>query len=320
MKKATISQQHQHTFHESNPLAQRKILIATVVTAVMMVIEIIAGTVFQSMALLADGWHMSSHVIALGLAYLSYRAATHYAKDPRFNFGSWKIEILAAYTSAILLMGVAILMAIGSINRLFHPVSIEYNEAIFVATLGLLINLVCAWLLKDHHDHTHEHHGHLHHAHHAEDHHHVHEDLNQKAAFLHVVADATTSVLAIIALILGKYFGWDILDAILGLVGSVLVAQWSWGLLKQTGVILLDAEMQHPIVERVLHTLSHSTLLADAVLTDVHLSQVSKNKFSCMLQIESANQLVTAKEIRHLLSIHHELVHTTIEINPPAPA
>src|SRR5690606_25053080 len=234
MQKNT-NQPHSHQFDEGNPLAQKKILLAIILTAVMMVFEILGGWIFNSMALLADGWHMSSHVLALGLAYAAYKAARHYADDPRFNMGTWRIEILTGYSSAILLLVVAGFMAFHSFERLFFPVEIHYNEAIPIAILGLLINLVCAWLLHDgshahSHDHSHHHeHGHSHGQH----------DLNHQAAFMHVVADALTSVFAIIALFAGKYFGWDILDAILGIVGSVLVARWSIGLLKQTGKTLL---------------------------------------------------------------------------------
>ncbi|WP_139113278.1 cation diffusion facilitator family transporter, partial [Acinetobacter pittii] len=149
MQDHSVSRHHQHQFDEGNPLAQKRILIATILTASMMVLEIFGGWFFNSMALLADGWHMSSHMLALGLAYFAYRAARHYSKDRRFSFGTWKIEILAGYSSAILLMVVAIFMAFQSIQRLFNPVEIFYNEAIPIAILGLVINLICAWLLHD---------------------------------------------------------------------------------------------------------------------------------------------------------------------------
>ena len=145
----TLSRQHTHHFDEGNPLAQKRILMAAILTAVMMLLEVIGGWIFKSMALLADGWHMSSHMLALGLAYFAYRAARHYAHDQRFSFGTWKIEILAGYSSAILLMVVAGFMAFHSIQRLFSPVQIHYNEAIPIAILGLLVNLICAWLLHD---------------------------------------------------------------------------------------------------------------------------------------------------------------------------
>ena len=241
----TPSRQHKHHFDDGNPLAQKRILMATILTAVMMLLEVIGGWIFQSMALLADGWHMSSHMLALGLAYFAYRAARHYAHDQRFSFGTWKIEILAGYSSAILLMVVAGFMAFHSIQRLFSPVQIHYNEAIPIAILGLLVNLICAWLLHDGHHH-----------HHAVEVHSHHHDLNQKAAFMHVVADAVTSIFAIIALIFGKYLGWDFLDAALGIVGSILVAKWALSLMQETGKTLLDAEMDHHVVDEIREVLA----------------------------------------------------------------
>ena len=207
---SNVKSNHTHQFDEGNPLAQKKILIATILTGVMMVFEIFGGWFFNSMALLADGWHMSSHMLALGLAYFAYRMARKYSQDQRFCFGTWKIEILAGYSSAILLMVVALFMGIQSVERLFNPVNIHYNEAISIAVIGLAVNFICAWLLHDsghhhHHHHEHDHHHDHGHHHHDEDGHHEH-DLNQKAAFLHVVADAVTSVLAIIALFAGKFF------------------------------------------------------------------------------------------------------------------
>ena len=159
MQKAPLTRTHTHQFDEGNPLAQKRILFATILTAVMMLLEVIGGWIYNSMALLADGWHMSSHMLALGLAYFAYRSARHYAEDSRFSFGTWKIEILAGYSSAILLMVVALFMAFQSIERLFNPVDIHYNQAIPIAILGLVINLICAWLLHDghHHHHHHEH-------------------------------------------------------------------------------------------------------------------------------------------------------------------
>ncbi|ENW02604.1 hypothetical protein F934_03111 [Acinetobacter beijerinckii ANC 3835] len=211
------------------------------------------------MALLADGWHMSSHMLALGLAYFAYRMARQYASDSRFSFGTWKIEILACYSSAILLMVVALLMGIQSIERLFNPVTIHFNEAIPIAVIGLVINLVCAWLLHDGgHDHHHDDHQHTH------DHH----DLNQKAAFLHVVADAVISVLAIIALFAAKYFSWNFLDALLGIIGALLVAKWSWGLIQETGKTLLDAEMGHPVVQEIKDVIAQ---LPQVEITDLHV-------------------------------------------------
>ncbi len=206
-----------------------------ILTAVVMVVEIISGWLFNSMALLADGWHMSSHALALGLSVLAYAAARRFAHDHRFAFGTWKIEILGGYTSALMLMGVAALMFYESVARLLSPSPIQYDQAIAVAILGLLTNLACAWLLKDGHHHGHDHrHGHGDHHH---EHHH-HHDLNLHSAYLHVVADAATSVLAIIALLAGKWWGANWLDPLMGIVGGVLVTVWAVGLLRDTGRVL----------------------------------------------------------------------------------
>ena len=279
----------------------------------MMVFEIFGGWFFNSMALLADGWHMSSHMLALGLAYFAYKMARKYARDQRFCFGTWKIEILAGYSSAILLMVVAVFMGVQSIERLFNPVNIHYNEAISIAIVGLIVNFICAWLLREN-GHHHHHHSHDDHDHHH-DHHHSHDDhdLNQKAAFLHIVADAVTSVLAIIALFAGKYFGWDFLDAILGIVGAVLVAQWSWGLIRETGKTLLDAEMEHPVVKEIQEVVEE--LDNQITITDLHVWKVGRSKFSCILSLNTVNDSLTAEVVRKALSIHEEIVHISVEIN-----
>lgn len=314
MQHTSLERRHSHQFDQGNPLAQKKILIATILTAVMMILEILGGWIFNSMALLADGWHMSSHMLALGLAYFAYRMARQYASDSRFSFGTWKIEILAGYSSAILLMVVALLMGIQSIERLFNPVTIHFNEAIPIAVVGLVINLVCAWLL---HDGGHEHHHHHSHDHHHDDHqhthdHHHHHDLNQKAAFLHVVADAVTSVLAIIALFAAKYFSWNFLDALLGIIGALLVAKWSWGLIQETGKTLLDAEMGHSVVQEIKDVIAQ---LPQVEITDLHVWKVGKGKFSCILGLETSIADLTPDQVKRELSIHEEIVHVSVEIH-----
>ena len=215
---------HSHVYGQDSRAAERKTRLVMWITLIMMVVEIVAGWRFNSMALLADGWHMSSHALALGLAAFAYACARRYRDDPRFAFGTWKIEVLAGYTSAILLLGVAVLMVVASLERLFSPQPIHYPQAMAVAAFGLAVNLVCALILGGHHDHEH-HHGHEHHDHHA---HHGHgEDLNMKAAYLHVLADAATSVLAIVALGGAWAYGWRWLDPVMGIVGAVLVALWA---------------------------------------------------------------------------------------------
>lgn len=185
--------------------------------------------------------------------------------------------------------------------------AIHYNEAIPIAVLGLVVNIVCLWLLHtdSHHQHSHEHQGQLHHHH--------EQDLNQKAAFLHIVADATTSVFAIIALIAGKYFGWDFLDAVLGIVGALLVGKWSWNVLSQASKTLLDAEMDAPVVTEIREALA----LFGATVTDLHVWKVGKGKFACIIALNSAAKDLSPAHIRQALSIHEEIVHISVEINPP---
>lgn len=296
---------HSHHFDTSNPIAKRNTLYATLLTFVTMIVEIFGGYYYNSMALLADGWHMSSHVLALGMAYMAYVMAGKYANDFRFNFGTYKMEVLGGYTSAILLLVVAFFMAFHSVERIFNPVSIAYKEAITIAIVGLIVNLVCAWLLKDDHHH---HHGHDHHHTHEHGHHH---DMNLKAAYLHVLADALTSVLAIITLTGGMIYGFSWLDPLMGIVGSVLVFVWAISLIKQSGKILLDAEMDAPIVEEVIEVIN--SLKQNILIEDLHIWRVGKGKFSCILTLNSGEN-IDVDDIKKELSIHEELVHISVEI------
>jgi cation diffusion facilitator family transporter len=301
---------HSHVFDEHNPLAERRTRQVMWLTAAMMVIEIVAGTVFGSMALLADGWHMSSHALALGVAAGAYALARRHADNPRFAFGTWKIEVLGGYTSAVFLLGVAAYMGFESVSRLIEPAPIRFDEAIPIAVLGLAVNVVSAWMLSTGaHRHDHDAHGHDH-VHGA---HHHHHDLNLRAAYLHVIADAATSVLAIAALVGGKYFGAGWLDPVMGLVGTVLVARWALGLLRDTGRVLLDAEMDAPVVAEVREVIE--SLPQPAVLRDLHVWRVGKGKYACIVSI-AATEEVTIDEVRQRLSVHEELVHVTVEITP----
>lgn len=302
------SRRHSHTFSEGDPLAERNTRRAMWLTLAMMVVEISGGWWFNSMAVLADGWHMSSHALALALSAFAYACARRYAKDQRFAFGTWKIEILGGYTSAILLMGVALLMAFQSTERLFRPSQIHYEQAIAIAAVGLAVNLLCAWWLRDHHAHDHHHHGHEH----AHGHHH---DLNQRSAYLHVIADAATSVLAIVALLGGMYVGAAWLDPVMGLVGAVLVASWAWGLIRDSGRILLDAQMDSPVVEEIREVIEEGDI--PARISDLHVWQVGRGKFACAAEIVTST-LVPAERFHQALSIHDEIVHITIEVRPSA--
>lgn len=294
---------HSHAFNTGNPLAEKNTARVVVITIVMMIAEIVAGYTFNSMALLADGWHMSSHALALGLSVLAYSFSRKLANDPRFSFGTWKIEVLAGYTSAILLLGVAALMTYQSIERLVSPSSIRYNEAIFIAVIGLLVNLLCAWLLRGDHDHGH-HHQHAHH----DDHHH---DLNLRSAYIHVISDAATSALAIFALIGGKLWGASWLDPAMGLAGAVLVAVWSLGLLRDSAQILLDAEMNAPIVEEIRQVIDASPI--KATITDLHVWRVGKGQYACILELLAASPM-SSDYFRQQLQVHDELVHITVEV------
>ncbi len=298
---------------QTNPLAEKNTRRALMLTAAMMLIEIIGGWYYNSMALLADGWHMSSHVVALGLALITYVIARKLAQDGRFSFGVWKIEVLGGYTSAILLLLVAVSMFYQSAARLITPVAVHYNEAIVLAIVGLLVNLICAWWLKDghHHHHEHDHHhedDHAHHHHHS----HGHEDLNLRAAYMHVVADAATSVLAIIALFGGKLFGADWLDPVMGIVGGILIAIWAIGLLRTSSRALLDAEMDAPVVEEIREVIAASPVAAD--IRDLHVWRVGRNQYACMLALKTSDAS-TADFFKQQLSIHEELVHISIELH-----
>ncbi|TXD44374.1 CDF family Co(II)/Ni(II) efflux transporter DmeF [Xanthomonas campestris] len=311
-----------HTFASANPLAETSTRKAVILTVVMMVVEIVGGWTLNSMALLADGWHMSSHALALGLALFAYRFARRNAHDVRFTFGTWKVEVLGGYTSAILLLGVAGLMAFQSVERLFSPKPIQYQEATVIAVIGLLVNLICAWWLRDSHGHHHGHgHDHAHDGHghgHGHGHHHDgHADLNLRAAYLHVVADAATSVLAIIALLGGMYWGVTWLDPIMGIVGAVLVTVWAWGLLRSTGRVLLDAEMDAPVVAEVKQVIAELPYAID--IRDLHVWRVASDRYACVVSLITAAN-IDADLVRDALQIHEELVHITVELQRPSAA
>lgn len=329
---------HGHRFDGGNVRAERNTRLAVYITAVMMVVEIAGGYLLNSMALLADGWHMGSHAVALGITVTAYALARRLSVDGRFAFGTWKIEVLGAFSSALLLAVVAALMVVQSVERLLAPQPIHYRDAIAIGVVGLLVNLVCAWLLKDAHGHSHSHgHGHDHgHSDHAatkgpapgvhrldavHGHAHAdggtagprHDDVNLRSAYMHVVADAATSVLAIAALLGGLYFGADWLDPAMGLLGSALIARWAWGLLRESGMTLLDAEMDSPVVAEIREVVAAE--LPAATIVDLHVWRVGKDRYACILGLSSSEPIV-ADEVRRHLAVHEELVHVTVEIVP----
>lgn len=307
--------QHPHVFSHGNPLAERNTRWAVALTVAMMVAEIVGGWAFGSIALLADGWHMGSHALALGLSAVAYAAARRHASDGRFAFGTWKIEVLGGYTSAILLLLVAGLMVYQSVQRLLAPAPIQYEQAVFTATLGLAVNLACAWLLRGGHVHQahHSHHEHPAHEGHGHSHGMTPADLNLRSAYLHVVADAATSVLAIAALCGGLLWGADWLDPAVGLLGAALVAGWAWGLLRDTGRVLLDAEMDAPVVQEIRDAIAASPIPAS--VCDLHVWRVGTDLYACILSLSTAHPSVAPDFFKRLLSVHEELVHVSVEVN-----
>ena len=300
---------HRHEYGAGNAAAERGTRLVLWITIVTMLVEIVAGWWFNSMAVLADGWHMSSHALAIGLSAFAYAAARKYATDPSFAFGTWKIEVLASYTSAIFLLGVAGAMVFGSLERLWSPQPIHYAEAMIVAIGGLAVNLVCALILGQAHDH---HHDHDHPPHHGHAHHH---DLNLKAAYIHVVTDALTSLLAIAALAGGWLWGWAWLDPATGLVGAVLVALWAKNLIVQSGRVLLDREMDHPVVAEIREVIAALPESGNTQITDLHVWRVGNGAYACAISLLTHDAALTPLQIREALGIHEEIVHVTVEIH-----
>lgn len=308
---------HDHVFlGENHARNERRTWAVIALTATMMVAEIAAGSIFGSMALLADGWHMSTHASALLIAALAYRYARRHAHDRRFTFGTGKLGDLAAFGSAVVLGIVALLIGWESLVRLRSPVSISFDEAILVAVIGLVVNLVSAWLLKDDHDH---HHGHHHHHDHAHDHDHEapaaragQRDNNLRAAYLHVLADALTSVMAIVALLAGRSYGWVWLDPVIGIVGALVIARWSWGLVRDSGAVLLDYARDDedlPSEVRAAIESEHDEII------DLHVWQIGPGHHSAIIALKSSRPEPVAAyraRLRHI----GELSHVTVEVHP----
>lgn len=296
---------HDHNFlgakHARN---ERRTWFVAVLTAVMMVGEIVAGMLFGSMALLADGWHMATHAAALGIAALAYLFARRQARNPHFTFGTGKFGDLAAFASAVILAVVAIQIAFESVERLINPVGIAYREAIAVAVLGLIVNLVSAFLLREEHDDHHHGHGHAH------DHNHGHHhDNNLRAAYVHVLADAATSVLAISALIAAMILQWTWADPVVGIVGAIVIARWAVGLLRSSGAVLLDvndAGKMEGLIRQRLET------RGDRV-TDLHLWQIGPGHRAAVISLISDDPLPPADYKRRLSGLHG-LSHVTVEV------
>jgi cation diffusion facilitator family transporter len=325
---------HEHVFlgahHDRNA---RKTWSVIALCTAMMAGEIIGGAIFGSMALIADGLHMSTHAGALLIAALAYSFARRHARNPSFSFGTGKLGDLAAFTSAVVLAMIAILIAYESVRRLMHPVHIAFNEAIPVAVLGLGVNLASAWLLHDGHDHHgHDHHGHDHDHHHDHDHPHGHDhdhahdhdhdhhdhhghghhhDLNLRAAYVHVMADAAVSVLAIVGLVAGRQLGWVWMDPVMGIIGACVIANWSWGLVKAAGAVLLDMHPKDGLGAAISERLETS---GDRI-TDLHVWRVGPGHASAVISIVS-DRPDPPSAYKARLSGLHGLSHITVEVEP----
>lgn len=352
--------QHSHDFGDDRSGAEARTKIVMVFTAVMMVAEIIAGSLFGSMALLADGWHMATHVAAFAITIFAYQYARKHATNPRYTFGTGKVSVLGGFASAVALAVIAFLMAFESLGRFLQPHPIQFNEAIGVAFLGLAINLISAWLLDDHdHHHSdhrhdrhhhdrhhqndhkhHEHHQHSEHSdhdrHHQNDHsnhghdHHDHEnhqvhnhsdhgsdhgqDHNLRAAYFHVLADALTSVFAIVALFAGKFLGWIWMDALMGIVGAAVITKWAYGLVTDTSAILLDGSVEKNIKLEIVTTLEAE---ANNRITDLHIWYINQNHLAATIALVTSS-LRSPEYYKGLLNrvpSLSSLSHILVEVN-----
>ena len=304
---------HGHVFlGHSHDRAESRARLAALVTALFMVVEIVTGFIYHSMALLADGVHMATHVGALGLAAGAYWLARRHADNRRFSFGSGKFGDLAAFSSAIVLGITGLAVAIESVTRLIHPADVAYGDALLIAVIGLCVNLVSAFILKDAHQHDHAH-GHAHdHSHsHAHSHGAGHGDNNMRAAYLHVLADAATSVLAIVALAAGYYFGMGFLDPLAALVGAVVIGSWAYGLIKDSAMVLLDADADPKLSGAIRSTIEQDL---GARVADLHLWRLGPGHRGLIVSLVSPDP-TTAEQIKASLRKHYpDLSHVTVEV------
>jgi cation diffusion facilitator family transporter len=302
--------QHDHVYlGAQHAQRERRTLMVVALTAVMMVVEIVGGTVFGSMAVVADGWHMSTHAAALSIAALAYFFARRHARNPRFSFGTGKVGELAGFASAVALALVALLIGYESIVRIAHPVAIDYDEALAIAVLGLAVNLASAWLLGgEGHDHGHadaeaDDDDHVH------DHHH-HDDHNFRAAYLHVLADALTSVMAIAGLVAARVFDWNWIDPAVGLIGAGMIAVWAWGLIRSSGAVLLDI-VPAPKVERLIR--ERLEVEGDR-LADLHLWRVGPGHLAVAAAVVSDRPQPPAAYKARLDGVAG-ISHVTVEVH-----
>jgi len=309
---------HHYLDDEAIDSGQRRVMYVLALTAVTMAVEIVAGTVFHSMALVADGWHMASHSAAMGITLFAYWFARTRSGDRRYCFGTGKVNVLGGYSSALVLAVVALMMVWESVDRIITPLPISFDQAVIVATIGLLVNLLSVKLLHGaednhghHHAHEHEHEHEHHDAHHTEEAYLLGEDHNLRAAYLHVMADVLTSVLAIVALLSGKWMGWTWMDPIMGIVGALVIAKWSYGLLRDTSAVLLDGSISEDIVHHIQEDIEAD---ADNLVSDIHVWRVGANHLAAVVSLVTHSPQDPG-HYKALLSGHKELSHVTVEVN-----
>ena len=292
--------QHSHDFLINETKSETKTQIVMILTAITMVVEIITGLMFGSIALLADGWHMTTHVAAFSITLFAYQYARKNVNNPKYTFGTGKVSILGGFASAVALAVIALVMALESGMRLFEPRLIQFNQAIGVAVIGLIVNLISAWLLQEHHDH------------HNHTHEHNHQDHNLQAAYVHVLADALTSVLAIIALCSGKFFGLIWMDAVMGIVGAAVIAKWAYNLIYDTGAILLDGATNKQTQLAIVSAIEED---ADNRVTDLHLWHLNQEHLAGMISLVT-HYPQPPEYYKNLIKHIPSLVHVLIEVNP----
>lgn len=299
------NRRHSHVFlGDAHDEHERRTRWVVALTAAMMVVEIVAGWVTGSMALLADGLHMATHAGALGVAALAYAFARRHAENPRFTFGTGKVGDLAGFASALVLALIALGIGVESVGRLLAPAKVDYAPALWIAGLGLAVNLASAWLLGGHH------HGHSHDHDHDHGHQHAHADNNLRSAYAHILADALTSVLAIAALLAGRYLGWAWMDAAMGIVGALVIARWSLGLLRDTGAVLLDASANPSLEAEIREAIADG----DAEIADLHVWSVGPGRYAAIISLVAADPL-SPSDYAARVTIHEELVHVTVEVH-----
>ena len=293
--------QHSHDFvfiHEKGESRTKQVLV---ITAITMVVEIVAGTVFGSMALLADGWHMGTHTAAFAITIFAYQYSRRHTDNREFTFGTGKVSVLGGFASAIALAVVALFMGFESIQRFFEPLEIHFNEAIVIAIIGLLVNLFCAFLLHGSHKHNHDGQKQAHH----------HHDPNLRGAYLHVLADALTSILAILALFFGKIYGWHWLDPLIGIVGALVISRWSYGLLVDTSVILLDKNINQKNIHAIQQKIEADS---DNRVSDIHVWKVGPLDYAAIISLVT-HYPKNIEYYKKLVNDFKELSHVTIEVN-----